>query len=142
MDDVALLRAVHEPYERGESADFGPVWDLLVDDVRYESPAGPVHGRQAVIDYFDHAAETIDFWPFERPVEYFDNGDHVIMLGEELITEKATGAQTRGEWLWVLTMDAGKITRIAHFLRFDDLSLLLGALRRAYEQTTARGATT
>ena len=142
MDNVTLLRRIHDPYERGESEDFQPLWDIVADDVVYESPVGTVHGKQALIAYFDHVSETIGVWAFERPLEYFESAERVVMRGEERVTSHATGETIRGEWIWILDMPDGAITRIVHFLHFREPKILMDGLHAAYARTlgTVAGA--
>ena len=70
-DPVALLRSIYDPLERGESEDFGPLFDALAEAVVLRLPVGEARGKQAVIGYFVHAAATLEFDLFVRPLEYF-----------------------------------------------------------------------
>jgi uncharacterized protein len=141
VDNVQLMREVHEPYERGEGdPDFQSIWDHVDDDVVYESPVGRLRGKQTVIDYFSRVSELAEFWPFERPIDYFSDGDRVVMMCEESVKVRQTGASTRGEWIWVLELRDGLITSIVHFLHFEDLSILVDQLKAAYDETTAAAA--
>ena len=111
--------------------------DLMADDVVYDSPVGRLHGRQAMIDYFANVAEILEFSPFEGPIEYFGDGDRVVMSCEEHIRDLRTGATTKGRWAWVIDMHDGLMTRVVHFLHFDAIEVLIGPLREGYERTTA-----
>ncbi|MGH2949047.1 MAG: nuclear transport factor 2 family protein [Solirubrobacteraceae bacterium] len=111
-DNVALLREIWEPIARGESDDNRPFFDALAENVVFKLPVGELRGKQAVIDYLANAAETIEFQPFDRPLEYYGAGDRVVIVGVETFRVKQTGATHRAEWAWVHDMRDGKITRI------------------------------
>jgi hypothetical protein len=112
-DAVALLRSIYDPLERGESKDFGPFFDALAEDVVLTTPVGEARGKQAVIGYFTHAAATLEFDPFVRPLAYFADGNRVVQLGEETWIVKATGETTHGDaWAWVFDVVDGRIKRI------------------------------
>jgi ketosteroid isomerase-like protein/quercetin dioxygenase-like cupin family protein len=119
IDNVALMQHIWGPIERGESDDLTPFFDALADDVVFELPLGELHGKQAVIDYFAHASDALEPHPFEIPIEYFDDGDRVVMLSDETFKVKATGATHRARWAWVTHVEDGLITRIVHI---QDLS--------------------
>ena len=119
LDSVALLQNVWGPIERGESHDLQPFFDLLADDVVLATPAGEARGKQAVIAYFTNAAETLEFDPFVRPLEYLGGGKRVVQLGEEIFTVRKTGETHRADWAWVYELRDGRITRL---LIIQDLS--------------------
>lgn len=135
MDNLELLRKLHEPYERGETDDFEPLYDHIADDVVYDSPVGALKGKQAFVDFFDNAAELIDFWPFDTPIEYFRSDDRVLMQGEEKVTVKETGVSFKCDWAWLIDMHDGVITRIVHFLHSDHLPTMAEVLTRTYQRT-------
>jgi ketosteroid isomerase-like protein/quercetin dioxygenase-like cupin family protein len=110
--NVAILERIYGPLERGESQDFGPFFAALADDVVFELPVMELHGKQAVIGYFTHGSELMDFNPFERPLEYLTAGNRVVQLGYETFRVKETGAIHRAEWAWVFDFRDGRITRI------------------------------
>jgi ethanolamine utilization protein EutQ len=118
-DNVALMQGIWGPLERGESGDLSPFFDALAENVVFKLPLGELCGKQAVIDYFVHASDTLEFEPFEVPTEYFGDGDRVVMLNEETFTVKASGVTHRAAWAWVIDVHDGLITRIVHI---QDLS--------------------
>jgi hypothetical protein len=118
-DNVALMQSIWGPLERGESDDLGPFFDALAENVVFKLPLGELLGKQAVIDYFVHGSDTLEFEPFEVPMEYFGDGDRVVMLNEETFRVKANGVTHRAEWAWVIDVHDGLITRIVHI---QDLS--------------------
>lgn len=127
-DNVALLREIWDPIARGESDDIRPFFDALAEDVVFELPVGTLRGRREVIAYFGHASETIEFQPFERPLEYFGAGDRIVMLGEETFRIRKTGATHRAEWAWVHDLQDGLITRI---VAIQDLTGIAETVRAA-----------
>lgn len=134
-DIIAMMKRIWGPLERGES-DYGPFFGALADDVVLEVSVGEVRGKQAVIDYYVHASATLEFQPFERPLEYFGDGDRVVILGSETFTIKESGTIHRAEWAWVIDIDNGRITRI---LGIEDLAgvadLVHEALAKAQSQS-------
>jgi ethanolamine utilization protein EutQ len=118
-DGVALLRSIFDPLERGESDDFQPFYDALGDDVVHTLSVGELRGKQAVVDYFASGGETIEFRPFEKPLEYYGGGNRVVMVGEETFKVKETGVTHLAEWAWVVDLRDGLITRI---VEIQDLS--------------------
>jgi ethanolamine utilization protein EutQ len=139
-DPLALLRSIYDPLERGESADFGPFFDALAEDAVLTTPVGEVRGKQAVIAYFAHAAATLEFDPFVRPLAYFAHGNRVVQLGEETWIVKATGKTThRDAWAWVFDVEDGRITRILAIQRLDGVAdEVAEALAKAQQEVTER----
>lgn len=131
--NVSRLREIWGPMERGESGDPRAFFDALADDVVLRNSLGELRGKQAVVDYFAAAAATIDFQPFERPLEYFADGDRVVILGAETFRVKESGATHHADWAWVVDLRGGLITRI---LSIQDLSGVAGAVAEA--MATAR----
>jgi ethanolamine utilization protein EutQ len=109
---VAMMKRIWDPLERGQSSDYQPFFDALADDVVLELPIGVARGKRAVIGYFVHAAETLEFRPFERPIEYYGDGNRVVTISTETFTVNASGATHRAEWAWVFDIEDGLITRI------------------------------
>ena len=138
-DNVALLRSIWDPIERGESG-MQPFFDALTDDVVFELPVGELRGRQTVIDYFTEGSATMEFQPFEKPLEYYGDGDRVVQLGEETFKVKESGITHRSAWAWVFDVHEGLITRI---VAIQDLSGIEDAIReivsRASQKEQAAG---
>jgi ethanolamine utilization protein EutQ len=112
--NLEQMRRIWGPFERGESYDMQPFWDILAEDVVLTTSVGEVRGKSAIQNYFATAAETIDFNPFVKPLEYFDSGDgeRVAIAGDETFTVKETRASHRAEWVWLMDMHKGLVTRI------------------------------
>jgi ketosteroid isomerase-like protein len=134
-DNVALLEGIWGPMERGESGDFQPFFDHLDEDVVFTTSAGELRGKQAVMHYFTHAGELVEFRPFERPQEYFGDGDRVVIVGEESFRVRASGVTARTPWAWVHTLQDGLITRIE---AIEDLSAVADAVTEALANARGR----
>jgi ketosteroid isomerase-like protein len=133
-DNVALLEGIWGPMERGESTDYQPFFDLLHDDVVFTTSVGELRGKQAVIHYFMHAGELFESRPFERPQEYFGNGNRVVIVGDETFKVRATGVTVRTPWAWVHELRDGLITRIE---AIQDLSVVADAVTEALARARA-----
>jgi ethanolamine utilization protein EutQ len=133
-DNVALLEGIWGPMERGESGDFQPFFDHLDDDVVFWTSVGELRGKQAVIHYFTHAGELLEFRPYERPQEYFGNRDRVVIVGEETFRVRASGVTARTPWAWVYTLQDGLINRIE---AIEDLSVVADAVTEALARARA-----
>jgi ketosteroid isomerase-like protein len=133
-DNVALLEGIWGPMERGESTDYQPFFDHLDDDVVFTASVGELRGKQAVIHYFTHAGDLVEFRPFEQPQEYFGHADRVVIVGEETFRVRATGVTARTPWAWVHTLQDGLITRIE---AIEDLSAVADAIAEALARARA-----
>jgi ethanolamine utilization protein EutQ len=125
-DAIELMQDIYGPLERGESDDFQPFFDALADDVVFKLSVGELRGKQAVIDYFANAGATMEFEPFEKPLEYYGAGDRVVILGDETFRVRETGVTHRAEWVWVVDVHGGLITRI---VAIQDLTGVAEAVR-------------
>ena len=96
--------------------------------------AGELRGKQAVIHYFTHAGQLLEFRPYERPQEYFGDGDRVVIVGEESFRVRASGVTARTPWAWVNDLRGGLITRIE---AIEDLSAVGDAVAEALANARA-----
>lgn len=122
------MRELYAPLDRGEEPDLQAFFDALADDVVLKLSVGEARGKQAVVDYFANVAATMDVRPFDAPLEYYGAGDRVVILGDETITVRRTGATHQSEWAWVVDVHDGSITRI---LDIQDLSGVAEQVRQA-----------
>lgn len=131
--NVALARRAygdlveHRDAQR-QSSDFQPYIDLLAEDVvfGYAAPPGtPVsevlRGKAAVVEFMTTTSTAlVDDISLDRPLEFFGNGDRVVVLGSESYTIKKTGAPaTNKEFAVVMDFRDGRIVRV---LQIKDLS--------------------
>jgi ethanolamine utilization protein EutQ len=131
---IELMRGIYGPLERGESDSFQAFFDALADDAVLKLSVGELRGKRAVVDYFANAPATLEFSPFEKPLEYFGDGDRVVIVGDETFRVKQTGVTHRAEWAWVVDVHDGLITRI---LGIQDLSGVAETLREVISQAQA-----
>jgi ketosteroid isomerase-like protein len=75
-----------------------------------------------VIKYFTGAAETMEFRPFDKPLEYFAHGDRVVIVGDETFNGRQTGVTHRADWAWVYDVRDGQITRIVAIMDLSDIA--------------------
>ena len=132
--NVALLKRIWGPAERGESYDLRPFFDILAEDVIFKTPVGQVQGKQAVIDYFAAGSETLEYRPFLKPIEYYAAGNVVVTISEELFTVKETGVTHRSDWAWSHELHDRLITKITVM---QDLS---GVAKQVRDALTSRAA--
>jgi len=127
-DNVSLMKRIWGPLERGESDDYQPFFDALADEVVLKTSVGEVRGKKELIDYFVNASTTTEFHPFEKPLEYYGDGDRVVILGDETFKVRESGVTHRAEWAWVVDLHDGLITRI---LAIQDLSGVADTIEEA-----------
>lgn len=137
-DNIALMERIWGPLERGESADMQPFFDALAEDVVFELPVGKAHGKDAVIGYFANVFDSMEVQPFVKPLEYYANGDRIVILGAETFKVKGTAITHRADWAWVVDMQDGLIKRIVHI---QDLSGIADFVLEALTKATQAGET-
>jgi ethanolamine utilization protein EutQ len=133
-DAIALLRSIYDPIVRGESDDLGPFFDALADDVVFTLPVGELRGKDEVAGYFTAGSDAMEFHPFDRPLEYYGEGERVVVLGDERFRDRRTGATHHAEWAWVFDVHDGLITRI---VAIQDLSGITETIREVVERARA-----
>jgi ketosteroid isomerase-like protein len=127
MDNIALIRNVLE------TEDWPLLIDHLADDVIFKvtvpdgTPiSGEFRGKQAVVDHFNRLGGLLEFRQ-EQPLQYFGEGDRVVVLGKESFDVKESGITVRGsEYADVFDFREGLITR---FLIIQDMSAVVEAYR-------------
>jgi ketosteroid isomerase-like protein len=130
---VDLMRDIFEPLERGERGDLRAFYDALDDEVMFKLSVGNLKGKRAVIAYLD-GGELLEFSPFEAPLMYFGGGDRAVIVGDETIRVKQTGAVHRAAYAWVILAQDGTITQIREI---QDVSGFAGPLGRLVAQSQA-----
>jgi ketosteroid isomerase-like protein len=116
-----------------ESDDWQPLIDHLADDVVFKATipdgtpiSGAFRGKQAVVDHLVRLGDILEFRQ-EQPLQFFGNGDRVVILGKETVDVKKSGVTVPGsEYATILEFHDGLITR---FLVIQDLSAVLDAYR-------------
>lgn len=115
-DNAGLLKWIFEEMDR--VMDVKPLLDHMAEDVVWKvtipdgTPlSGEFRGKQAVTGYFALLPEIAEFHQ-EKPLEFIDHGDQVIVLGEDSILVKKTGETFRSEYATVTDFHQGLITRM------------------------------
>lgn len=115
-DNTGLLKWIFEEMDR--LMDVKPLLDYMAEDVVWKvtipdgTPlSGEFRGKQAVAGYFAKLPEIAEFHQ-EKPLEFIDHGDQVIVLGEDSILVKKTGETFRSEYATVTDFHQGLITRM------------------------------
>ena len=111
-EHIALLRRIWDPFERRESTDLSPFFDAMADDVVLEFSAAELRGKEAVRRYFEEEPKLMEAHPFERPLEYFGDGNRIVQVGFETFRVKGTGRTHQADWAWVYEFREGRIARI------------------------------
>ena len=127
MDTIALMRSILE------LEDWQLLIDHLADDVVFKvtigegTPISPeLRGKQAVAGHLMNLGDLLEFRQ-EVPLEYFADGDRVVVLGQETYKIKQTGKAVSGsEYADVVDFRNGLISR---FLIIQDLSAFVDAYR-------------
>ncbi|MES2732536.1 MAG: nuclear transport factor 2 family protein [Bacteroidota bacterium] len=76
--------------------------------------AGSFRGHQQVQQFFNKLNEALNFEQFE-PRDYIAQGDKVAVLGHSRARIKSTGQMIENEWMHLLTLQDGKVTRFQAF---------------------------
>jgi ketosteroid isomerase-like protein len=127
MDNVALAQSLLE------SDDWQALIDHLADDVVFKvtipdgTPvSGEFRGKQAVVDHLTRLPDLLEFRQ-EQPLQYFGDGDRIVVLGKESFDVNESGVTVDGsEYADVLDFRDGMITR---FLVIQDTSAIADAYR-------------
>jgi ketosteroid isomerase-like protein len=129
MDNIALAKRLINPPD----GNWQPLIDHLAEDVVFKvtipegTPvSGEFRGRQAVTEHFESLGDLLEFRQ-ETPMEFFGEGDRVVVLGRESFEIKSNGVVVTGsEYADVLDFRDGLITR---FLVIQDLIAVVDAYR-------------
>jgi ketosteroid isomerase-like protein len=127
MDNTTLAKRLME------SDDWRPLIDHLADDILFQvtipdgTPiSGEIRGKPAVVEHFMNLADVLEFRQ-EQPLQFFGNGTRVVVLGQESVEIKKSGATVpESKYATVLDFRDGLITR---FLVIQDLTAVVDAYR-------------
>ena len=130
LQHSAALTLVQEVFAAFGRGDVPAILERLTDDVVWDvtgpprtSYAGLRRGRDAALDFFRVLGQTVDVQRFE-PREFIVQGDTVVVLGQETLRVKSTGAIAENRWVMVFTCRDG---HIAQFREFDDTAAVAAA---------------
>ncbi|QMU28051.1 nuclear transport factor 2 family protein [Adhaeribacter radiodurans] len=94
--------------------------------------SGTFRGKEQVRNIFAIINDNIKFETFE-PREFIAQGDKVVVLGHDRGTTKVAGESFEQDWVHVLTVQNGKITRLQGFLDHShDVRLYKGVMQEAH----------
>ena len=127
QENIAFARSVLE------TEDWPRLIDRLADDVVFKvtipdgTPvSGEFRGKQAVVEHLLNLGNLLEFRQ-EKPLEFFGNGERVVVLGTESVQIKKNGVTVpHSEYATVLDFREGLITR---FLVIQDMSVFVDAYR-------------
>jgi uncharacterized protein len=131
MDNTALQSMIRSAVE---SKRFRPLFDYLADDVEFNvmlvasaPTSGERRGKQAVIDYFTSAEDSLGSSP-RRSTDVIRSDERVVVVGDHSFRLEQTGMAVRNEYAFVFDVRDGLITRL---LIHQDLSASMGTRRAA-----------
>jgi ketosteroid isomerase-like protein len=127
QENIAFTRSVLE------TEDWPRLIDSLADDVVFKvtipdgTPiSGELRGKQAVVEHLVNLGDLLEFHQ-EKPLQFFGDGDRVVVLGTESVEIKKNGVTVRGsEYADVIDFDDGLVTR---FSIIQDLTAVVDAYR-------------
>jgi ketosteroid isomerase-like protein len=128
QENIAFAKSVLD------TEDWPRLIDRFADEVVFKvtipdgTPvSGEFRGKQAVMEHLLNLGELLEFRQ-EKPLEYYGNGDRVVVLGQETVEIKKTGATVpHSEYATVFDFRGDLITRM---LVIQDMSAFVDAYRR------------
>jgi ketosteroid isomerase-like protein len=126
-ENIAFARSVLE------TEDWPRLIEHMADDVVFKATipegtpiSGEFRGKQAVVDHLTNLPNLLEFRQ-EQPLEFFGNGDRVVVLGTETVEIKKNGVTVpHSDYADVFDFRDGLVTR---FTVIQDLSAVLDAYR-------------
>jgi ketosteroid isomerase-like protein len=114
--NVERTRSIFE--EMGRTGSLQPLLEALADDASYKlslpvgTPlSGEFRGRDSITGYFERLDEVLDVQEVNT-WDFVDNGDQVIVLGDEQFVVRKTGKRCTSEFAFVLEFRDGMIVRV------------------------------
>ena len=115
------LRVAQGIYSAFGNGDIPAMLTLLADDIEWEHPgpaeipwAGSFHGHDGVVSFFTAIMENADFVGFE-PQTFVADGDRVLVVGTEMLKNKANDREWHTAWCHDYTLMGGKVTKFQEF---------------------------
>src|ERR1700761_3574013 len=111
---------------------------LVAEDVEWIIPgedwplAGTHRGHSGVAEVLRKAAVELET-TYPEPPEFGAQGDRVLVLGVATGKIKATNRAFRDDWVFAITVQNGKLTKIREYI---DTQALARASRGAHSSTT------
>ena len=128
--NIAVVQLLYSAFGRG---DIETILDTLTPDVEWHVGGekqdyplfGSCKGVAQVQEFFRLVSELLDFSNFS-PREFFAEGDKVVVLGTYAMSMRHNGRKVACDWVHVLTLNRGKITR---FRDLTDTAQIVDAYR-------------
>jgi uncharacterized protein len=121
MDNLTAVKEMYAAFGRRDvpallaSVDENVQWQAIIGAGSHVPTSGTRQGKQAVAEFFQILAKTVDFSRFE-PREFITDGDTVVTLGEYAGRSIATGRSFQAEWAMVFNFNNnGKLVRFREY---------------------------
>jgi ketosteroid isomerase-like protein len=126
-ENIAFVRSVLE------TEDWPRLIEHMADEIVFKATipegtpiSGEFRGKQAVVDHLTNLPNLLEFRQ-EQPLEFFGDGDRVVVLGTETVEIKKNGVTVpHSDYADVFDFRDGLVTR---FTVIQDLSAVLDAYR-------------
>ena len=130
LEERKNIKIVKDMFAAFEKGDLKSLIDNLSDNVEWRSPvmavpSGPIfwskprHNRQEVEFFFKELLDNTS--PRINPVQFTAQDNRVIVEGTDRGSAKATGASYMVDWVMVMTLKKGKVTRCDHYFDTTDI---------------------
>ena len=116
------------------SGDEQRLLSLVAEDVEWIIPgeawplAGTYRGHGGVADVLKKASEEVET-SFPEPPEFVAQGDRVMVVGFATGKIKATNRAFKDDWVFAITVQNGKITKIREYIDTQALARASEVLR-------------
>lgn len=116
------------------SGDEQRLLSLVAEDVEWIIPgedwplAGTYRGHAGVADVLKKASEKVET-SFPEPPEFVAQGDRVMVVGFATGKIKATNRAFKDDWVFAITVQNGKITKIREYIDTQALARASEVLR-------------
>ncbi len=133
-------QVVQQGYALFMKGDIPSLLNTYSDDVEFifsgnpeiNPISGTFRGKDQIRNFFSIVADNLQFETFE-PREFIAQGDKVVVLGHDRGIAKATGESFEQDWVHVLTVQNGKISRLQGFLdNSNDVRLYKGVMQESH----------
>ncbi len=125
------VQIVQQMFAGFDQRNLPAVLDTLAEDVYWQSPVTravsreilwtrPRHGREQVATFFKELFEAVQPERLEA-LQFTAQDDRVIVEGKNRGTVNSTGKNYEHDWVMVLTVRDGKITKLKHYYDTADI---------------------
>ncbi len=113
---IATVKATFEDFIERNSVDA--MLASVTEDVVLKNAipewapfGGEFHGKAGLLDYFEKVATVLEIHSV-RALDYFESGDQIVVLGDEVLKIKSSGEEFSSEWCTVFVFRGDKISKI------------------------------